>query len=252
MTDKKVIGIIPARFKSSRLPGKPLADLNGKPMIYYVWNAACSAENLNHVLVATDDIRIDDACKQFGADSIMTNENIHSGTDRIIEALKSLNEHYDYIVNIQGDEPFITPELIDKLVAQTVSSSSDVGTLVTKIKNYEELFDNNVVKVVLRQDKTALYFSRSPIPFFRDCPPTKWLSQTNYYKHIGIYAYSHQALLKFAYLERSELEMSEQLEQLRLLQAGESYICIETDADLISIDTPQDLKRAKEYLKNNL
>jgi len=249
MIDKKVIGIIPARYKSSRLPGKPLADLNGNPIIYHVWKAAHSAENLHKVIVATDDIRIADACKEFGASVIMTDENINSGTDRIIQALKSLNKHYDYIVNIQGDEPFITPVLIDKLVEKTVASSADVGTLVVKIKTRDELFDNNVVKVVIRQDNTALYFSRSPIPYYRGYPPTKWLSKTNYFKHIGIYTYSHQALLKFAYLERSELEISEQLEQLRLLQGGASYICIETDADLISIDTQEDLERAKEFFK---
>lgn len=252
MIDKKVIGIIPARYKSTRLPGKPLADLHGKPVICHVWNAARSAENLHKVIVATDDTRIADTCKQFGASSIMTAENINSGTDRIIQAFNSLNEHFDYIVNIQGDEPFITPELIDKLIEQTLMSSADVGTLITKVNNYDELFDKNIVKVVLRQDNTALYFSRSPIPFYRDCPPTKWLSKTNYYKHIGIYAYSHQALLKFAYLERSELEIAEQLEQLRLLQAGAKYICIETDTDLISIDTPEDLERAKELMNNKL
>ena len=168
MKEKKTIGIIPARYDSTRLPGKPLADVNGEPLIYYVWKAASESQLLNKVIIATDDERIKNACMEFGAECIMTDKNLQSGSDRIIAALTLLDEHYDYIINIQGDEPFIRSELIDALIRKTMESLADVGTVITGINTREELFDASTVKVVLRNDDTALYFTRSAIPFVRD------------------------------------------------------------------------------------
>ena len=252
MKTSSIIGIIPARFKSQRLPGKPLADILGKPLIYYVWRAASDSELLDKVLIATDDERIRDACKEFGAECILTPKNIKSGSDRVIFALNTCKENYDYIVNIQGDEPFITGQLIDELIKKTKETAADVGTVITRIKNNEEVFDESVVKVVLRSDDTALYFSRSPLPFLRDVPQAEWLDKTAFWKHIGIYCYSKTALARFGDLPQSELEKAEKLEQLRLLQDNAKYVCLQTDLDLTGVDTPTDLEKARTMMKEKL
>jgi len=252
MMGKKIIGIIPSRYESTRLPGKPLVDILGKPMIYHVWKAASQSKHLSKVIVATDDIRILETCRKFGADCVMTSSDIQSGSDRILEAFRGLNEHYDYIINIQGDEPLITPELIDALIVKTTASKADVGTVVKRIDNIDDLFDSNVVKVVLKDDDTALYFSRSPIPYNRDEKPTRWLQSGIYLKHIGIYCYAQQALLKFGQTPQSALEKSESLEQLRLMGNGASYVCLLTDLELMGVDTPDDVKRAEILMKSRL
>jgi 3-deoxy-manno-octulosonate cytidylyltransferase (CMP-KDO synthetase) len=249
MMGKKSIGIIPARYESTRLPGKPLVDIGGKSLIYHVWKAASQSKLIDKVIVATDDERIADACRQFGAECCMTDKGLKSGSDRIIAALKMQNEHYDYIVNVQGDEPFVTGELIDGLIQKTMETSADVGTVVTGIKDNSELFDTSTVKVVLRNDDTALYFSRSVIPYIRDVNKDEWLSYTNFWKHIGIYCYTHQALLKFGKLPQSSLEITEKLEQLRLMQNGEQFVCMKTNIFLYGVDTKEDLEKVRDIIQ---
>ena len=249
MIKEKVIGIIPARYESTRLPGKPLADINGKPLIYHVWKAATQSALLNKVVIATDDERIEAACRQFGAECIMTSHDIKSGSDRIIQALNSINEFYDYIVNIQGDEPFITGELIDSLILKTINSGADVGTIIKKIDESGEIFDSSVVKVVIDNKDFALYFSRSPIPHLRDINENQWSDNHDFYKHIGIYCYNNQSLLKFGKLPQSDLEIAEKLEQLRLMQAGAKYICLKTNIPLYGVDTKEDLEKVRKLMK---
>jgi 3-deoxy-manno-octulosonate cytidylyltransferase (CMP-KDO synthetase) len=252
MKEKKTIGIIPARYDSTRLPGKPLADVNGEPLIYYVWKAASESQLLNKVIIATDDERIKNACMEFGAECIMTDKNLQSGSDRIIAALTLLDEHYDYIINIQGDEPFIRSELIDALIRKTMESLADVGTVITGINTREELFDASTVKVVLRNDDTALYFTRSAIPFVRDKKEKEWLDSSVFWKHIGIYCYTYQALMRFGELAQSDLEIAEKLEQLRLLQDGAKYVCLKTNIPLYGVDTKEDLEKVNSIMRNNL
>ena len=244
-----VIAIIPARMQSTRLPGKPLADINGKPLIYHVWNAVCQSHKLRRVIIATDDEKIADACLSFGAEFVMTPSDIASGTDRIIAALRILNEDADYIINIQGDEPLITSQLIDRVINETVLSGAHVGTVISPITTNDELFNPSVVKVVLDSESNALYFSRNPIPYMRDTDQEDWLKHTAYWKHIGIYAYSFPALERFAELPVSDLEATEKLEQLRLIQDNSIYRCIKTDDLLIGVDTPEDLERVREIMK---
>lgn len=252
MKKEKIIGIIPARYESQRLPGKPLADINGKPLIYHVWNAAKQSKLLGKILIATDDNKIEEACKKFDAECIMTSGNIKSGSDRIISALQSLNEFYDYVVNIQGDEPLITGELIDSLIEKTINTQADVGTIISPIKDNRELFDSSVVKTVIDDNDFALYFSRSTIPFIRDKNEEQWLAAHTFYKHIGIYCYNNQSLLKFGMLPQSDLEKAEKLEQLRLLQTGAKYICLKTNIPLFGVDTKEDLEKVRKLMKKDL
>ena len=251
MNFPKAIGIIPARYGSTRLPGKPLVDIGGIPLICRVWNAASSSKLLDSVIIASDDERIKQVCTASAAPTVMTSGDIKSGSDRIIAALDSIDGEYDYIVNIQGDEPFITGELIDTLLRKTIDSGADVGTVVCKIENKEELFDSSVVKVVLRTDDTALYFSRSLVPYVRDANADDLPGEATFWKHIGIYCYKREALLKFGKLPQSDLEIAEKLEQLRLLQDGASYVCLKTDIPLYGVDTKEDLEKVREILAGN-
>lgn len=252
MLGKNVIGIIPARFASTRLPGKPLISIMGKPLIQHVWESASESVHLSKVIVATDNEQIYETCQDFGADCIMTSSEIKSGSDRIISVIKNINEHFDFIVNLQGDEPLISGELIDELIIITIKSQAEVGTVIKKIDNIEELFDSNVVKVVLRDDDTALYFSRSPIPFNRENKSTKWLKTGTYWKHVGVYCYTHQSLLRFGEMPRSHLEKIESLEQLRLMENGARYICLKTDLELHGVDTPADVEKVEDLLNKRL
>ena len=252
MINKKAIAVIPARYDSTRLPGKPLADINGMPLIYYVWKAATDSKLLDKVLIATDDKRILDACSEFGAECVTTPNNIPSGSDRIVYAVKALDEFYDYIINVQGDEPLITGELIDRLLQKTIETDADVGTIVKKIEDNEEIFDSSVVKVVMQNNGTALYFSRSPIPNVRDANESNWSSSMEFWKHIGIYCYHNQALLKFGELPQTDLEKAEKLEQLRLLQNGATYVCLKTDIPLYGVDTKEDMEKVRKIIKRDL
>lgn len=246
-----ILGIIPARYSSNRLPGKVLADINGKPMLQRVWEAACRSKFLSRIIIATDDERIENLCLNIGAEYIMTPSELSSGTERAIYAYRILNEDSEIILNIQGDEPLLNGPLIDHLIESFIARNADVGTLIKRIDNNEDIFNPSVVKVTLNNESNALYFSRSPIPYLRDYPKSDWHKVHTFWKHIGIYIYKHTAFLNFNVLANSELDKFEQLEQLRFLQNGYSIHCIETDQNLISIDTYEDLEHIKNYLNQN-
>jgi 3-deoxy-manno-octulosonate cytidylyltransferase (CMP-KDO synthetase) len=245
-----VIGIIPARYASRRLPRKPLLDLFGKPIIQHVYERAKGAKLLTDVFVATDDKRIADAVSAFGGKAVMTPRTIKSGSDRAAYAASTLRA--DVIVNIQGDEPLIRPEMIDDTV-QTLLDGEEIqtSTPVKKITSPEELLDPNVVKVVIDEKGFALYFSRSMVPFLRaDADQEMWVKRHDYYKHIGLYVFRKEFLLTFTQWDSSPLEQAEQLEQLRILEHGHRIKCVITEHDSLSVDTPEDLERLKRNIRN--
>jgi 3-deoxy-manno-octulosonate cytidylyltransferase (CMP-KDO synthetase) len=242
----KVVGIIPARYASTRFPGKPLAVIKGKTMIRRVCEQAWKSK-LDAVVVATDDVRIADEVMSFGGQYVMTDPNHRSGTDRCREALDLLDGQYDAVVNIQGDEPFIDPEQINLLVDLISREDTQLASLAKRIEDEEELFSPNAVKVVMDKDGKALYFSRHPIPFMRNVEKNDWLAKGVFYKHIGIYAYKAEALRQVARLQPSELEKSESLEQLRWLENGMSLRMAVVAAENIAIDTPSDLAKAEQF-----
>lgn len=242
----KIVGIIPARYASTRFPGKPLALIKGKPMIQRVYEQALKSK-LDAVVIATDDVRIADAVMDFGGQYVMTSPNHRSGTDRCCEALDLLKTKYDAVVNIQGDEPFIDPKQIDLLVDLIVRDDTSLASLAKRIDDADELFSPNAVKVVVNQEGNAMYFSRNPIPFMRNVDRDEWLAKGRFYKHIGIYAYKADVLHQVAHMEPSALEQAESLEQLRWLENGLAIRMALSDAENISIDTPDDLHRAEQY-----
>jgi len=241
-----VLGIIPARFASTRFPGKPLTDINGKSMIRRVYEQA-TASGLSEVIVATDDDRIFAHVQEFGGKAVMTAEHHQSGTDRCFEAYKQLDKPYEYIINIQGDEPFIKPEQIDLVANCFNRPGTQLATLVKKITSEEELFNVNSPKVVLSTSGDALYFSRQPIPYCRNVPQDIWHKQHTYYKHIGIYGYRADILEQITQLPPSALELAESLEQLRWLENGFKITTALTEFETIGIDSPEDLLRVKEF-----
>jgi 3-deoxy-manno-octulosonate cytidylyltransferase (CMP-KDO synthetase) len=240
-----MLGIIPARFASTRFPGKPLADIGGRSMILRVYEQALGAGVFEEVLVATDDRRIFNHVQSAGYYAIMTSEAHLSGTDRCLEALETREReqgrHYEHIINIQGDEPFIQPGQIQKVASLLISGDTQIATLAKLITRREEIFDPNVVKVVFNQAKQALYFSRSPIPFLREISDTQWQGEKAHFKHIGIYGFSSAALRLICKLPQGVLEKHESLEQLRWLENGFQIKLDLTSLDSISIDTPEDL-----------
>ncbi len=244
------IGIIPARYESTRFPGKPLAIINDKPMIQWVYENVSKA--LEHVWVATDDDRIFDSVNKFGGNAIKTLSTHKSGTDRCAEAAQKLSEQIDFdvVINIQGDEPFIRPKQIE-LLKLCFESETDIATLIKKIETSEELFNPNRPKVVIDNQHNAMYFSRLPIPFFRGKEEKEWHVKTNYWAHIGIYAYKSEVLNKITKLKQSSLELTESLEQLRWLENGFQIKTAETTHQSIGIDTPEDLENALQLLRNN-
>ena len=242
----KIVGIIPARYASTRFPGKPLALIKGKPMIQRVYEQALKSK-LDAVVIATDDVRIADAVMDFGGQYVMTSPNHRSGTDRCCEALDLLKTKYDAAVNIQGDEPFIDPKQIDLLVDLIVRDDTPLASLAKRIDDADELFSPNAVKVVVNQEGNAMYFSRNPIPFMRNVDRDEWLAKGRFYKHIGIYAYKADVLHQVARMEPSALEQAESLEQLRWLENGLAIRMALSDVENISIDTPDDLHRAEQY-----
>lgn len=245
----KILGIIPARFASSRFPGKPLADIGGKSMIQRVYEQAQKAKSLNKVVVATDDSRIFDHVVGFGGEAYMTAENHPSGTDRCFEALQKAGggSKFDYIINIQGDEPFIDPETIEQMT-KLLDFKTEIATAVKKINDYETLFDPNVVKAVLTMRKQCLYFSRQTVPYVRGHEPETWLEHADFYKHIGLYAYRNDVLEQIAHLPQSPLENTEKLEQLRWLGYGYKIYATITDYESIGVDTPEDLEKLNKSL----
>lgn len=248
----KIIGIIPARYGSSRFPAKALADIKGKPMVQWVWERASACPVLNEVVVATDHPSIFEAIESAGGKACMTSETHQSGTDRCQEALLKQKESFDYVINIQGDEPFIDPAQITTL-ASLLDGQAELATLMKQIKDPAFLFNPNIVKVVSNAMGQALYFSRSPIPHIRSKAEDQWLDQHPFYRHIGIYAYRTDVLDKITRLPTSSLEQAESLEQLRWLQSGFSIQLAETELESMGIDTPEDLQQALAFLeKNNL
>ena len=241
----KFIGIIPARYASTRFPGKPLADMKGKYMIQRVYEQARKV--LDHVCVATDDDRIFNAVQSFGGEVVMTSAQHRSGTDRCFEAYRTLGGHEDVVINIQGDEPFIKPEQIESLIACFDSPQIQIATLVRPFETsegYEALANPNSPKVVLNERHEALYFSRSVIPYLRGVEPAEWLARHTYYKHIGMYGYRADVLGQITCLPQSSLELAESLEQLRWLQNGYTIKVGITTQETIGIDTPADLEKA--------
>jgi len=250
----KILGIIPARYASTRFPGKPLTDINGKPMIQRVYEQAVKCKQLSEVVVATDDTRIESAVKNFKGNVVMTSDKHESGTDRCYEALTKSGGGFDSVINIQGDEPFIHPDQISK-VAGCFSTSGrgdgvevQLATLAIKMKSTEELTNLNTIKVVINKNKQAIYFSRTPIPYYRGKDTSRWMQAHTYYKHIGIYGYRADVLAEITKLYRSPLEIAESLEQLRWLENGYRIAVELTDSESFSIDTPEDLKSAMEKL----
>jgi 3-deoxy-manno-octulosonate cytidylyltransferase (CMP-KDO synthetase) len=238
-----LLAVIPARWASSRFPGKPLADIGGKTMIRRVYEQVCLSKKVNHAVVATDDERIFEHVRTFGGEVRMTRADHPSGTDRCAEVAKQFPKA-QIILNVQGDEPFIQPEQID-LLADTLLASTrfSIATLAKKIEQPEPLFNPNVVKVVFSEKNGALYFSRQPIPFVRGATPDTWLSQQIFYKHIGLYVFRRAALLKIAHLSPTPLERAESLEQLRWLEHGLRIAVGITELETVGVDVPEDLER---------
>ncbi len=239
----KILGIIPARFASTRFPGKPLVMMDGKTMIERVYTQACKSTSLQKVIVATDNEHIYKAVQAFNGNVVMTSTDHPSGTDRCAEVAGGEQEHYDVIVNVQGDEPFIDPKQIDLLVNCFNDATVNIATLIKKISSTAELANPNTPKVVLDDHNNALYFSRQAIPFLKGIPLEQWHEKGEYFKHIGIYAYRPETLAKLVELPLSKLEKAESLEQLRWLEHGFSIRTAVTDIETIAIDTPEDLAK---------
>ena len=237
-----ILGIIPARYASTRFPAKALADINGKSMIRRVVEQARQATSLTRVVVATDDDRIADHVRAFGGEVVLTGTHHQSGTDRCQEVVATLGETYPYVVNIQGDEPFIQPRQID-LLTSVLDGTTELATLIKQITDPAVLTNPNSPKVVVSGAGEALYFSRQAIPYQRDQPPEAWLRHHRYWKHIGLYAYRTDVLARITQLPPSPLEQAEALEQLRWLDNGYRIRTVETDLETVGIDTPEDLVR---------
>jgi 3-deoxy-manno-octulosonate cytidylyltransferase (CMP-KDO synthetase) len=239
----KIIGIIPARYASTRFPGKPLVVINGKSMIQRVYEQASNCTELDELVVATDDERILKHVNVFGGKAVMTSPNHNTGTERCNEVIQRLPEsvHYDIAINIQGDEPFLEPAQVSQVIGCFRLPGVNIATLVKKIVKTEELMNPDVVKVTFDKNGKALYFSRHPVPYFRGRERPEWIAMQNYYKHIGIYGYTTPVLGEIALLERSSLEKAESLEQLRWMENGYSMHISETEIESIAIDSPADL-----------
>lgn len=242
----KVLGIIPARYASTRFPGKPLIDILGKTMIQRVYEQARKSNSLSKVIVATDDERIYNHVRRFG-DVIITSTEHPSGTDRCLEACQNLSETYDVVINIQGDEPLLDPEQLNVLAESFSDQSVQIATLATIFKSEELLFDTSKVKVILNQRGNALYFSRQCIPF-QQKEHDQWMTNYNYLQHVGIYAFRSNILAEVAKLPQSTLEKAESLEQLRWLDNGYAIRVELCDHNGISVDVPEDLNRVIDLL----
>jgi len=239
-----ILGIIPARYASSRFPGKPLVDIAGKSMIQRVYEQAKKCVDLSEVIVATDDTRIYDHVLNFGGVAVMTAGTHQSGTDRCAEVALQ-HPQYNVIINIQGDEPYIDPEQISKLAACFNNTETQIATLVKKVKSIDELLNPNSPKVVINKLSEAVYFSRSPLPHIRGQEQENWLDYYTYFKHIGIYGYRADILQQITKLPVSPLEKAESLEQLRWIENGYRIKIAETELETYSVDTPGDLLNLK-------
>jgi 3-deoxy-manno-octulosonate cytidylyltransferase (CMP-KDO synthetase) len=247
----KTLAVIPARYASSRFPGKPLVEIAGKSMIQRTYEQVMKVKGIQKVIVATDDARILNHVLEFGGDAFMTSADHPNGTDRVEEAFQKAggSAKFEYIVNIQGDEPFIHPETIELLIAG-LDYKTEIETVVKKIDNYDDLMNPNVVKAVITMRKQALYFSRQAVPFVRDYEPVEWLKHATFYRHYGIYAYRSDVLEQIVKIPVSVLEDTEKLEQLRWIGYGYKVKVIETTHESIGVDTTADLVRINEILAN--
>jgi 3-deoxy-manno-octulosonate cytidylyltransferase (CMP-KDO synthetase) len=244
-----IIGIIPARYASTRFPGKPLAIIEGKTMLQRVVEQSKKASLLNEIVVATDDKRIEEHCKSLDVKCIITKAEHPSGTDRCNEAYKLSGSTAEYIINIQGDEPFLHPDQIDSL-AKACDGKTELATQMIKCNNFELLIDTGEVKIVLNEHREALYFSRSVIPFVKNEDPKNWHLKNTYYRHVGMYAYRADILEKISKLPVSSLEKAESLEQLRWLQNGFKIKCVETSYESHCVDTPEDIEKVLKLMKH--
>jgi 3-deoxy-manno-octulosonate cytidylyltransferase (CMP-KDO synthetase) len=243
----KILGIIPSRYASTRLPAKPLVMIKGKSMVQRVYEQTSKSKFLSKVVVATDHQEIFDHVKAFGGEVCMTRTDHASGTDRCFEALTLQAENYDYVINVQGDEPFIQPEQID-LLAAALDGKTEIATLVKAIDSYDELANPSEAKVVVNTRGEALYFSRSMIPFMNKAPQEQWLNRHTFFKHVGMYAYRCDILKEISGLAVSLLEKAESLEQLRWLENGFRVTVVETQTESFAIDTPADLDKAAQMI----
>jgi 3-deoxy-manno-octulosonate cytidylyltransferase (CMP-KDO synthetase) len=245
MGSTKVVVVIPARYGSTRLPGKPLVSIAGKPMIQRVYERAKMATRVDRVLVATDDERIVEAVQGFGGEARMTRSDHRTGTERVAEV--AAHEEGDVFVNVQGDEPLLDPMAVDTAIASLLEEpAASISTVATPIKTPADIMDPNVVKTVLDFDGNALYFSRAPIPWVRDSTSKM---QVLHLKHLGLYVFQREALLEYPTLPRGELERIEQLEQLRWLENGWKIRVAEVEHDAVSVDVPEDVARVEKLLQ---
>ncbi|MDF4242907.1 3-deoxy-manno-octulosonate cytidylyltransferase [Segatella intestinalis] len=246
----KFIGIIPARYASTRFPGKPLALLGGKPVIQHVYEKVAAV--LEAAYVATDDERIYDVVKSFSGQVVMTRTDHKSGTDRIEEAIEKIGGEWDVVVNVQGDEPFVAKSQLDTICHCFDDPTTQIATLGKPFESMEAVQNPNSPKIVVDNMGFAMYFSRSVIPYVRGKEKSSWLTHYPFLKHLGIYAYRKDVLRQITQLPQSSLEIAESLEQLRWLQNGFKIKVGTTDVETVGIDTPQDLERAEEFLKTQL
>lgn len=242
-----IIGIIPARYASTRFPGKPLAMIKGKSMLQRVFEQTMKAGLLDEVIIATDDERIAAHAKSFGAPVVITKAEHPSGTDRCFEAYQLHGKKFDYVVNVQGDEPFLDPLQITSL-AEVCDGTVEIATQMILCKDAEVLFDKGEVKIVLNTNKEALYFSRNVIPAIKNKEEKEWHKHFNYYRHVGMYAYRVDILEKITKLSPSALEIAESLEQLRWLEHGYKITCAETNFDSHCVDTPEDIEKVMRLM----
>lgn len=247
------IGIIPARYASTRFPGKPLAEIGGVPMVVRVCEQA--AKVLDKVYVATDSQLIADKVREYGYNAVLTSDRHKTGTDRIAEAAEKIGGEADVVINIQGDEPFVDPGQIRGVMKCFDDPQTDIATLARPFKKedgIEAVMNPNKVKVVFAPNGMALYFSRSPIPYLRGVDPENWLEKQDYFIHVGMYAYRKDILKKISALGQTPLELSESLEQLRWLENGYKIKVAKTDSPTIGIDTPEDLENARRFFEENV
>lgn len=245
----KILGIIPARYASSRLPAKLLLEVNGKSILQMVYERCLKASSLSDVVIATDSAVVEEHVRGFGGNVVMTSDKHPSGTDRCAEALKIMGGtiNYDFVINIQGDEPLMDPENINRLSA-SFKITSEISSVCIKIKETDILLNPNVVKVVMNEHQEAMYFSRSPIPHLREVEIDRWVGEAGYFKHIGMYGFRADILEKIVKLPVARLEAQEKLEQLRWLANGYKVKMVEVFSDGIGIDTEEDFLRLKQFL----
>jgi 3-deoxy-manno-octulosonate cytidylyltransferase (CMP-KDO synthetase) len=246
--DFKILGVIPARYASSRFPGKPLASIGNKTMVQTVYAQASKARMLDAVYVATDHPLIEAHIKGFGGNVMMTSEEHRNGTERIYELVARLPEKYDAIVNIQGDEPFVSPDQIDLLCESIMPDGIDIATLAKKITRKEELYSHDTVKVVFNKRSLAMYFSRQPIPYLRSVADKDWVQAFDFFKHIGMYAFKTPVLRDIVRLPGGRYEKAESLEQLRWLEESYNIFVRETRVDSFGIDRPEDIAKALDKI----